>query len=383
MKHAAAGFGLYVHWPFCAAKCPYCDFNSHVVGSVDHERWRRALIREMRSVAELTDPAPLTSIFLGGGTPSLMAPETVGAIIDEAARLWTLEGGAEITLEANPTSAEAAKFAAFRAAGVNRVSVGLQALDDRDLRRLGRQHDAAEGIAAVTMARRVMDRVSFDVIYARQDQTEADWRDELARILDLGPDHLSLYQLTIEDGTVFGRRQAAGRLPGLPDDDRACAMFEITQQMCRVAGLPRYETSNHAAPGSECRHNLIYWRGGSFAAVGPGAHGRLEADGTRFATRTRTDPAAWLAAVEAEGAGFIECRPLSATDTAEEYLLMSLRLTEGCDLERHAALGGAPIDTARIEVLVESGHLRMTGRRIACTDRGMLVLDHLLGQLAA
>ncbi len=380
---SAAGFGLYVHWPFCAAKCPYCDFNSHVVSTVDHERWRKALVRELRTVAEQTDVMPLSSVFFGGGTPSLMAPDTVGAILKEAERLWGFKPDIEVTLEANPTSSEAARFTAFRDVGINRISIGLQALDDPDLRALGRQHDVAEGIATVVMARDIMPRVSFDVIYARQHQTEDAWQSELTRILDLGPDHLSLYQLTVEPDTVFGRRNAVGRLPGLPDDDRACRMYEITQELCSSAGLPRYETSNHARAGAACQHNMTYWRGGAYAAIGPGAHGRLQQGSNRLATEAVRNPSAWLAAVEKTGAGFAVCETLTPAEVAEEYLLMSLRLTEGTDLKQYHALGGAPIVPERIAELVAAGYLTCNRDRIACTDRGMLLLNHLIGELAA
>lgn len=384
MKHTpVAGFGLYVHWPFCAAKCPYCDFNSHVVSTVDHSRWRKALIRELRAVASQTDAMPLSSVFFGGGTPSLMAPETVGAILNEADRLWGFLPDIEVTLEANPTSSEAARFKAFRDAGINRISIGLQALDDPDLRALGRQHDVAEGISAVAMARKIMPRVSFDVIYARQHQTEHAWQSELTRILDLGPDHLSLYQLTIEPGTVFGRRNAAGRLPGLPDDDRACSMYEITQELCTSAGLPRYETSNHARAGAACQHNLTYWRGGAYAAIGPGAHGRLQQGPTRLATEAIRNPSAWLTAVEKTGVGLAVCDTLTPAEVAEEYLLMSLRLTEGTDPKLYHALGGPPINPARVADLTAAGYLTRQRDRIACTDRGMLLLNHLIGELAS
>ncbi|RMD90515.1 MAG: radical SAM family heme chaperone HemW, partial [Alphaproteobacteria bacterium] len=251
-----AGFGLYVHWPFCAAKCPYCDFNSHVVAKVDHDAWARALVNRIDALAALTPDRELSSIFFGGGTPSLMAPATAAAVIDAAARHWRFAPDIEITLEANPSSAEAEAFRAFRAAGVNRVSLGVQALDDADLRALGRLHSAAEALSAVEMARGLFDRVSFDLIYARQHQTEADWQAELSRALGLAADHLSLYQLTIEPGTAFGARAAAGRLPGLPDEERAANLYEITQALCDAAGLPAYEVSNHARPGAESRHNL-------------------------------------------------------------------------------------------------------------------------------
>jgi oxygen-independent coproporphyrinogen-3 oxidase len=289
----AGGFGLYVHWPFCLAKCPYCDFNSHVSRDVDHAAWAQALVAEMRHMRVLTGARRLDTVFFGGGTPSLMAPATVEALIEEADRLWGLAPGAEVTLEANPTSVEAGKFRAYAAAGVNRLSLGVQALDDADLRALGRMHTVAEALAAFETARAAFPRVSFDLIYARMGQAAAAWEAELARALAMAVDHLSLYQLTIEPGTRFGELYDLGRLK-VPGDDRAAGMYALTHEMTAAAGLPAYEVSNHARPGAESRHNLVYWRYGDYAGIGPGAHGRLtREDGRRVATVTERLPADW------------------------------------------------------------------------------------------
>ncbi len=377
----AAGFGLYLHWPFCAARCPYCDFNSHVAAAIDTARWQRAYLAEIDRSAAETRGRVLSTVFLGGGTPSLMAPDLVAAILERIRARWPVANDLEVTLEANPTSAEAGRFRAYAAAGVNRLSMGVQALDDAGLRALGRRHTAAEARAAFEAARAVFPRVSFDLIYARQHQTPADWRRELGQALALAVDHLSLYQLTIEEGTAFGDRRARGRLPGLPDENRAAEMFEITQELCDAAGLPAYEVSNHAAAGSESRHNLIYWRSGDWAGIGPGAHGRLTLSGQRFATLTLRDPASWLAAVETAGSGECGRDPLSPADRAAEHLMMGLRLAEGIDLARHAALGGAPLDPGRLAGLAELGLIRTNGRRLAATQQGRAVLNALLREL--
>jgi oxygen-independent coproporphyrinogen-3 oxidase len=378
-----AGFGLYLHWPFCAAKCPYCDFNSHVARTIDTARWRRAYLSEIDRAAAETPGRRLATVFLGGGTPSLMEPDLVAAILARIRARWPVADDLEVTLEANPTSAEAGRFRAYAAAGVNRLSMGLQALDDASLRALGRRHGAAEARAAFEAARAIFPRVSFDLIYARQHQTPADWRRELAEALALAADHLSLYQLTIEEGTAFADRAARGRLPGLPDEDAAVAMYEITQELCDAAGLPAYEVSNHARPGAESRHNLIYWRSGDWAGIGPGAHGRLTLGGIRFATEAHRDPAAWLAAVETRGSGESARNALSPADRAAEHLMMGLRLAEGIDPARHAALGSAPLDPARLAELEGLGLIRTGGGRVAATARGRAVLDALLRALLA
>jgi oxygen-independent coproporphyrinogen-3 oxidase len=377
----AAGFGLYLHWPFCAAKCPYCDFNSHVAAGVDHDRWLHAFVREIQRLAAETGPRPLTSVFWGGGTPSLMPPDLVARVLEAVRAAWPMPADAEITLEANPTSAEAGRFRAYAEAGVNRVSIGVQALVEADLRRLGRLHTVAEGLAAVELARAVFPRVSFDLIYARQDQSPAAWEAELARALSLAPDHLSLYQLTIEPGTAFGARHAAGGLKGLPDEDTAAEMFHRTQDLCAAAGLPAYEVSNHARPGAESRHNLIYWRSGDWAAVGPGAHGRLTLGGTRWATETVRDPAAWLRQVERLGHGETARRAIPPEEQAEELLMMGLRLAEGVDPGRLVRLAGRPLDPARWAALVELGLLEPSTDRIVATRAGRAVLNAVLRDL--
>ncbi|WP_340108421.1 radical SAM family heme chaperone HemW [Pikeienuella sp. HZG-20] len=371
----AAGFGIYIHWPFCLAKCPYCDFNSHVSREVDQPRWRAALLREMEAMRALTGPRRADTVFFGGGTPSLMPAETVGALIEAADRLWGLAPDAEISLEANPTSVEAARFRAYAAAGVNRISMGVQALNDADLKRLGRMHSAAEARAAFDIARAAFTRVSFDLIYARQDQTPQAWAAELADALAMAVDHLSLYQLTIEAGTRFGELHARGRLRGLPVDERAADMYDATQTVSAAAGLPAYEISNHARPGAESRHNLIYWRYGDYAGIGPGAHGRLTLDGRRMATETPRDPATWLAGAP------VAPDPLPDGAEADEYALMSMRLVEGMDLDRYARLAGAALPEARLDALAAEGLIRRSGRRIAATPTGRPVLNALLAAL--
>jgi putative oxygen-independent coproporphyrinogen III oxidase len=379
----AGGFGVYVHWPFCAAKCPYCDFNSHVAKSApDQQTWAQALVRELTAQAAITEPRAVDTVFFGGGTPSLMAPDTVGAVLEAIDRLWGLRDGAEVTLEANPTSVEATRFRGYAAAGVNRISMGVQALNDADLKALGRMHSAAEARAAFAVARAVFDRVSFDLIYARMGQTPEAWAAELRQALDMAVDHLSLYQLTIEDGTRFGELYKLGRLR-TPDDDAAAEMYLATQEVCAAAGMPAYEVSNHARPGAESRHNLIYWRYGDYAAAGPGAHGRLtRADGARLATVALSDPAGWIAAVVADGAGF-EVEALSSEDQATEYLLMAMRLREGADPGRYARLSGRTLDAERMQALASEGLLCQTAARIAATDRGRPVLNAILRELLA
>jgi len=376
----AGGFGLYVHWPFCAAKCPYCDFNSHVATAIDHARWRDAYLREIARYAAQVPGRVLTSIFFGGGTPSLMPPETVAAIIEAARAAWPVANDLEVTLEANPTSVEAGRFAAYAAGGVSRVSLGVQALDDADLRRLGRRHNVSEALQAYELACKFFDRTSFDLIYARQHQTLADWRAELRRALDLAVDHLSLYQLTIESGTAFGDRYAAGGLRGLPEDGLAADLYEVTQEMCGVAGLDAYEISNHARPGSESRHNLIYWRYGDYVGIGPGAHGRLTLDGQRHATESWLAPDRWLAAAD-HGTGESLRSPLSGPDQAVEYLLMGLRLRDGIDLSRHERLAGAPLDDATIGHLQAIGMVDLDGDRLRATEAGRPLLNAILREL--
>ena len=371
---------LYVHWPFCVSKCPYCDFNSHVRESVDQERWRDALLADLAHEAAMLPGRRLASIFFGGGTPSLMPPATVAAVLDAAERAWGFAPGIEITLEANPSSVEAARFADLAAAGVNRVSLGLQALDNKTLAFLGRAHDVTEGLAALDTAQRVFDRVSFDLIYARPDQGLADWHAELARALSFGTEHLSLYQLTIEPGTRFQTEALAGRLV-LPDDDRAADLFELTRALTVSAGMPAYEISNHARPGAESRHNLTYWRYRDYAGIGPGAHGRR----TGVATQRRRKPENWIEAVARNGHGIEQEEPLTPRERAVEATLMGLRLAEGIDLARISALGersiGALADLAAIERLVAQGLLARDASRLAATDAGMPVLNAILGEI--
>jgi oxygen-independent coproporphyrinogen-3 oxidase len=375
-----AGFGLYIHWPFCEAKCPYCDFNSHVVRNIDQKAWVRAYIQEIDRVAEDVPDRVLSTIFFGGGTPSLMAPETVGAILDHVARRWPMANDPEITLEANPGSVETGKFQGFRAAGVTRISMGIQALDDVDLRRLGRIHTGAEALAAFDVARRCFNRVSFDLIYARQDQSVSMWEAELKRALSLAVDHLSLYQLTIEDGTAFADRYRVGKLRGLPDEDLAADMYAITQDICADAGMPAYEVSNHARPGAESRHNLIYWRYGDYAGIGPGAHGRLTMKGARHATECLRAPGAWLAAVSDGQAESIR-EALSPQEQAQELLLMGLRLSEGVDLARYQSLTGEKLPDQRIEELSVMGLIERVDTRIKTTDQGRLLLNQVIASL--
>lgn len=377
----AGGFGLYVHWPFCAAKCPYCDFNSHVTAHVDHGRWAAALVSELRRNAARTPDRVLNTVFFGGGTPSLMDPSTVDAILSEARSLWPAANDMEVTLEANPTSVEAGKFRAFRDAGVNRVSMGVQALNDADLRRLGRLHSAAEAMAAFDVARNIFDRVSFDLIHARQGQTLADWQAELRRALALAVDHLSLYQLTIEPGTAFGDRHARGGLRDLPDDDIAADMYDATQEICESHGMPAYEVSNHAAPGAESRHNLIYWRYGDYVGIGPGAHGRITGPHGRLATETHRMPGQWLAQSEG-GNGDSLTEPLSLPDQAAEYLMMSLRLSEGTDRARLKRLGLEP-EATTLQHLSGLGLLRVTETSLSATMAGRRVLNAVLRDLLA
>ncbi|MEX1661353.1 radical SAM family heme chaperone HemW [Thioclava sp. 15-R06ZXC-3] len=375
------GFGLYLHWPFCAAKCPYCDFNSHVSSNIDQSQWAKAYLSEIDRVGRETQGRTLNTVFFGGGTPSLMDPELVGAILERVRVTWPMVNDPEITLEANPTSIESGRFRAFFDAGVNRVSMGMQALNDDDLRRLGRMHSAAEGRRAFDIARNTFDRVSFDLIYARQHQSTEQWRAELNEALSMAADHLSLYQLTIEPGTVFGARHDLGKLHGLPIDDTSADMYLITQDICNQHGLPAYEVSNHAIPGSESRHNLIYWRYGDYLGIGPGAHGRLTLNGTRYATDTPKSPTQWLDQVSKRGTGEGARESLSDSDQAIEYLLFSMRLTEGLDMNRYAKLAGREIEPAAIRHLEEIGMITLDQGRICTTEQGRPVLNAIIREL--
>ena len=377
-----AGFGIYVHWPFCAAKCPYCDFNSHVRAQFDDLEWARAIVRELEHVASLQgDERPIVqSIFFGGGTPSLMSGAAAGTVLDAIARLWRSSNDIEITLEANPASAEAARFRDYRAAGINRVSLGVQALNDADLKFLGRLHNVAEAKAALAMAMQTFERVSLDLIYARPNQTAAQWERELTEALAFGTEHLSLYQLTIEPATPFATLARTGALT-VPDDDSAAGLYELTQAMTQAANRPAYEVSNHAAPGAECRHNLIYWRYGAYAGAGPGAHGRLDLGGKRVATVCEKLPERWQNRVAREGYGIVEFEEIAAEDAAREHLLMNLRLTEGIDLQRWQSRWGVAPNTAQIAALADAGFLAQDGAILKATPQGRLVLNSVIAEL--
>ncbi|MGR3367272.1 MAG: radical SAM family heme chaperone HemW [Sagittula sp.] len=375
------GFGLYVHWPFCEAKCPYCDFNSHVVREIDQARWAAALASEVRRVAAETPGRVLGSIFFGGGTPSLMAPETVAAVLDAAREGWTFGNNIEITLEANPRSVEAARFEGYARAGVNRVSLGVQSLREPDLRRLGRLHDVGEARAAFGIAREVFDRVSFDLIYARQGQTLADWEEELGEALDMAVDHLSLYQLTIEPGTAFWDRSQAGKLRGLPSDDLGADMYDLTQEMCARAGMPAYEVSNHARSDAESRHNLVYWRYGDWVGVGPGAHGRFDLGPQRIESVAWRMPGRWMSAVEEAQTGDESRMAVGGDDQAIEYLMMGLRLSEGLDLARLHQMSLNVAHSAQVASLQEMELMELSAGRLIATPRGRLVLNSVIEAL--
>jgi len=377
------GFGVYIHWPFCAAKCPYCDFNSHVRHQpVDQERFVRAFEAELATMRQRTGPREVTSIFLGGGTPSLMKPQTVAAVLDAVAANWTVPQGVEITLEANPSSVEAERFRGYRAAGVNRVSLGVQALNDADLRFLGRLHNVEEALQAIELARETFPRLSFDLIYARPGQTPQAWAAELKQAIGHAVDHLSLYQLTIEEGTRFHALHAAHKFE-LPDADQAAELYSITQEVTAAHGLPAYEISNHARPGAESRHNLIYWRYGEYVGVGPGAHGRFVEDGRRVVTIAEKMPETWLELVGAKGHGVTGGEILTRSEEADEFLLMGLRLVEGIDLVRYEMLSGRELSPARVSILRDEGLIEPVGNsRLRATPSGMIVLDAVVADLA-
>jgi len=377
-------FGVYVHWPFCLSKCPYCDFNSHVRHqSIDETRFLKAFETEIATTAARIGPREVSTVFFGGGTPSLMQPATVGAILNAIARHWRMARDPEITLEANPTSVEATRFSGYRVAGVNRVSLGVQALDDGQLKTLGRMHTAQEALDAVAIARKAFERYSFDLIYARPGQTEAEWRAELARAISEAAEHLSLYQLTIEEGTPFAGLHAAGKLK-VPDAEHARILYDVTQEVCAAHGLPAYEISNHARPGAESRHNLVYWRYHEYAGIGPGAHGRIVVEGTRRATATERRPESWLMRVEASGHGLVTDDALNREEMADEFLLMGLRLAEGIDPARFAKLSGHALEAARIAALAREGFVETTpAGRLRVTRSGFPILDAVVADLAA
>ena len=376
------GFGLYLHWPFCQSKCPYCDFNSHVAARTNQHRWRAAYLAEIERVGLETRDRVLQTVFFGGGTPSLMDGDLVAAILEKIRATWPMANDPEITLEANPGSVEAGRFGAYRDAGVNRVSIGIQALDDAALRQLGRLHTVAEARRAYDIARTSFPRVSFDLIYARQGQGKAEWRAELAEALAMEPAHLSLYQLTVEDGTVFGARHALGQLRGLPDEDRSADLFLMTQEICESAGLPGYEVSNHARSGQQSRHNLIYWRGGDYIGIGPGAHGRLTLGAVRLATEAPKGPETWLEMVEAGRGGELPRLGLSARERGIEYLLMGLRLHAGVNLHRYAAISGGGFSPDAIDHLVALNLIETSAGALRATGTGRLVLNGIIAALA-
>ncbi|MBM7067276.1 radical SAM family heme chaperone HemW [Actibacterium sp. 188UL27-1] len=377
---ADQGFGLYLHWPFCQAKCPYCDFNSHVVAQIDQTAWAEAYGQQIEYFGELTKGRILNSVYFGGGTPSLMDVAVVDAVLDKIRATWSLANDIEVTLEANPTSVEADRFRDYRMAGVNRVSMGIQALRDADLRALGRLHSVSEALAAFDIARRIFDRVSFDLIYARQDQSLAAWEAELTEALALSADHLSLYQLTIEDGTAFADRFNAGKLRGLPAEDLSADMYELTQNLCEASGLPSYEVSNHAAHGAQSQHNLIYWRGGDWVGIGPGAHGRLTMADGRHGTQTDLSPQIWLEHCRQDPARPTYWEPILPAGHLTERLMMGLRLNEGVVLDNNFR---RQINSCKVKYLLELGLLCEKNDRLITTRKGRLVLNSVLSELLA
>ncbi len=377
----AGGFGLYLHWPYCQSKCPYCDFNSHVMGVVDQNLWREAYLAEIARYAEETAGNLLQTIYFGGGTPSLMEPELVSDIIAAIQKAWPTANDLEITLEANPGSVEVGRFEAYRAAGVNRVSLGLQALNDDALKALGRAHTKTEALAALDVAKSTFDRVNFDLIYARQFQTLDEWRIELSEALAMAGDHLSLYQLTVEEGTVFHKRATFGKLPGLPEEDLGAEMYELTQEMTSAAGLPAYEVSNHASKGSESRHNMTYWRGGDYVGIGPGAHGRITSPDGRASTVAHKNPAKWLQSVRKSGHGESEREILGPEEVAIEYLLMAMRTNEGVNLERYHTMQGAMLSGEKIQHLTDLGLVETSDDHLKTTAKGRPLLNGILRDL--
>ena len=375
------GFGIYVHWPFCAAKCPYCDFNSHVQKIIEEKQWVSAYLRELDRLFQTIGTRPLKTVFFGGGTPSLMSPDLVDQILSKIFSLWPRSNDLEVSLEANPTSVEAGRFKGYQQAGVNRISLGVQALNDADLKRLGRLHSVKEARLAFDISRSTFDRVSFDLIYARQNQTLSDWRFELQQALSMAVDHVSLYQLSIEQGTAFGDRYAVGKLSGLPNEELGADLIEATQDICSKFGFPAYEISNHAKPGAECQHNMVYWRYGDYAGIGPGAHGRLTINGQRHATAAFRNPSDWLEAV-GKGCGDKVNEPLLAKDQAAEYLMMGLRINDGIDRARYNALSGRDLDPDKIADLLDQGLISVSNNAISASQRGRPVLNHIIRELA-
>ena len=377
----SGGFGLYIHWPFCQSKCPYCDFNSHVASTIDQDRWKRAYLSEIDRLAEQTPGRVLNTVFFGGGTPSLMEAHLVADILQRVRDRWTISNDFEATLEANPGSADASRFEGYRDGGINRLSMGLQALNDSDLKRLGRLHTAKEAQIALGLAKEYFNRVSFDLIYARQEQSLSEWKAELTHALAMAADHLSLYQLTIEEGTAFGDRHARGRLAGLPTEDLAADFYNITQEICDKAGLHAYEVSNHAKKGAESAHNQIYWRGGDYIGIGPGAHGRLQFGAVRYATECPKAPGKWLQSVETAGNGELPREIITGSERASEYVMMSMRLSEGMSLSRLASMGSDVAIHNRALMLQELGMVETGNDRIVATPKGRVVLNEVIRQL--
>lgn len=376
-----AGFGLYIHWPFCQSKCPYCDFNSHVSSNIDHDAWTKAYLSEISKNHRHSSEKILNTVFFGGGTPSLMPSKTIEAIINHILALWKTSNQLEITLEANPTSIDVSRFKEYKSAGVNRVSIGVQSLDDMSLKYLGRLHTGKDAITAVQTAQSIFDRVSFDLIYARQNQTIKDWEKELLSALSLGTNHMSLYQLTIEDGTVFGDRAKIGKLPGLPSEDLSADMYTLTQEIMNNNRLPLYEVSNHAFPGEESHHNLIYWRGGDFIGIGPGAHGRYYEGPKRKATVMTKSPNKWLSQIDKLGHSAEPTTILSKSEEALEYLMMSARLVEGTDLKFLESLDLNLVKHKNIKGLIELGLILIKNERIILTPKGRPILNSVLSEL--
>ncbi len=377
-----SAFGLYIHWPFCKAKCPYCDFNSHVRHEpVDAMGFAQSLVTEMQHMASLTGPRTVTSVFFGGGTPSLMPPAAVAHVLEDAARIWSFAPDAEITLEANPTSVEAENFRGYRTAGVNRVSVGVQSLNAEHLQALGRQHTPDEAIAAFRLAAKIFPRVSFDMIYARPKQSLDQWREELGRALGEQQGHMSLYQLTIEPETRYADLFAAGTLK-IPGEDLAADLYDLTQEMTAAAGLPAYEVSNHSAAGRECQHNLLYWRYGEYAGVGPGAHGRVRHGVNTLATACEKHPETWRQLVSSRGHGMTTQEIVTSSEQAREYLLMGLRISEGINRSRYETLAGRALDENTINGLSNLGLLQQSGNRLQATQAGRRVLNAVIAELA-
>lgn len=374
-------FGVYVHWPYCAAKCPYCDFNSHVRDHIDETQWVELIQRELKNIAALLNPArEVSSIFLGGGTPSLMSGSAVGAVLDTISNLWPIAVDAEITLEANPNSVEQGRFKEYRAAGVNRVSIGVQSFDDRALRQLGRLHGADEAKQAIQTALGTFPRVNFDLIYARPGQTAGEWAAELELALKFGTEHLSVYQLTIEKGTAFASLHRQGKLV-LPDEDVSADLYQVTQDICGAAGMRAYEVSNHSRPGEESRHNLLYWRYGDYAGVGPGAHGRLTIDGRRWGVESERFPERWAGRIASAGAAYSKFE-ISACEAAREQVLTNLRIEEGLDIDDLAERWAMTISADRLKRLAKLDLITVTEERIAATAKGRLVLNQVIRELS-